>query len=173
MAKREYRRALESAIKEYDRLKTERDAVETRLAQLRQIIAGLGPLCDLRAERAPSLDLGLTDACRSALRASASGLTASEVRERIGGLGIDPQRYSNPLASIHSVLKRLVAGGEAFTYRGRDGKPVYAWKRPVVPIAVSDHEQARALVTGGLLWPGLPEFQGTPARRRVRVKKET
>jgi hypothetical protein len=149
VARTDYRRALESAIKEYERLKAERDAVETRLAQLRQIIAGLGPLCELPSKNAPPpLELGLTDACRSALRASMSGLTAGDVRERIGGLGIDSDGYSNLLASIHIVLKRLVASGEVFSYRGRDGKPVYAWKRPAIPIAVSDHEQWKAFFTG-------------------------
>ena len=171
MVRTDYRRALESAIKEYERLKAGRDAVETRLAQLRQTIAGLGPLCDLPAESAPSLELGLTDACRSALRASVSGLTPGEVRERIGGLGIDLERYSNLLASIHIVLKRLVAAGEAFTYRGRDGKPVYAWKRPAIPFAVSDPEQAKALVSGGMMWPGLPEFPIPPGRRKARIKR--
>lgn len=168
MARTDYRRALESAIKEYERLKTQRDAVETRLAQLRQTIAGLGPLCDLPADSSPSLELGLTDACRSALRASVSGLTPGEVRERIGGLGIDLERYSNLLASIHIVLKRLVAAGEAFTYRGRDGKPVYAWKRPAIPFAVSDPEQAKALVTGGMMWP---EFPIPPGRRKPRIPR--
>lgn len=172
MAKAEYRRALESAIKEYERLKTQRDAVETRLAQLRQIIAGLGPLCELPARSAPPLELGLTDACRSALRASMSGLTASGVRERIGGLGINLDRYSNPLASIHIVLKRLVAAGEAFTYRGRDGKAIYAWRRPAIPIAVRDQEQATVLFRSGLTWPGLTEFPTRRDRRKARARNE-
>ncbi|HEX2343778.1 MAG TPA: hypothetical protein VHI98_25130 [Vicinamibacterales bacterium] len=172
MGQAEYRRALEAAIKEYERLQSERDAVETRLAQLRQIIAGLGPLCELPSRRTPPPELGLTDACRSALRASLAGLTAGDVRERIRGLGIDLDSYSNPLASIHIVLKRLVASGEAFTYRGRDGKPVYAWKRPAIPIAVTGHEHAHALVTG-VSWPGLTEFLIAPERRKIKTKKET
>jgi hypothetical protein len=172
MGKAEYRRALESAIKEYERLKNERDALETRLAQLRQTIAGLGPLCELPSRNAPPpLELGLTDACRSALRASMAGLSAAEVRDRIGGLGIDLERYSNLLASIHIVLKRLVAAGEAFSYRGRDGKPVYAWKRAAIPIAVTGHEQAHALVTGAT-WPALTEALTAPGRRKIKAKKE-
>lgn len=164
MTHKDYRRALEAAIKEYERLKTRHDAVETRLAQLRQTIATLGALCNLPGEHMDPPELGLTDACRSVLRASLSGLSAAEVRDRLGALGIDPARYSNPLASIHIVLKRLATAGEIWSYRGRDGKPTYAWKRAAIPFAVSDPKLATAIVTGGLLWPGLPRAESRDAK---------
>jgi hypothetical protein len=167
-----YRRALEAAIKEYDQLTAQRDAVETRLAQLRLIISNLGALCGLPAERRPSPDLGLTDACRSALRASLGGLTAAQVRERLASLGIDSDQYSNLLASIHVVLKRLVAAGEIWTYKAKDGNPVYAWKRAAVPYAVSNPELATAIVTGGLMWPGAVEIpRKAPPGKRGRKKE--
>jgi hypothetical protein len=168
VSRQEYRRALETAIKEYDRLKTERDAIETRLAQLRLIISNLGELCALPAERRPSRDLGLTDACRSALRASLGGLTAAQVRERLASLGFDASQYSNLLASIHVILKRLVAAGEIWSYKAKDEKQVYAWKRATVPYAVSSPELATAIVTGGLMWPGAVE---TPVKRPGRKRK--
>jgi hypothetical protein len=172
MAGKDYRRALEAAIKEYDQLKARRDAIETRLAQLRLIISNLGELCDLPAERRQSPGLGLTDACRSALRASLGGLTAAQVRERLASLGIDSNQYSNLLASIHIVLKRLVAAGEIWTYKVKDGKQVYAWKRAAVPYAVSNPELATAIVTGGLMWPGAIEVPVKAPTGRKDCKKE-
>ncbi|HEX2443577.1 MAG TPA: hypothetical protein VHJ77_06490 [Vicinamibacterales bacterium] len=172
MNRQDYRRALEAAIKEYEQLRTQRDAIETRLAQLRLTIANLGALCGLPSERLEQPELGLTDACRSVLRASFGGLTAAQVRERLTSLGIDPDRYSNPLASIHIVLKRLVAAGEIWTYKTRDGKPVYAWKRAAVPYAVSDPELAHAIVTGGLMWPGAVEVPVKAASRKKARKKQ-
>jgi hypothetical protein len=172
MAGRDYRRALEAAIKEYDQLKAHRDAIETRLAQLRLIISNLGELCNLSTERRQSPELGLTDGCRSALRASLGGLTAAQVRERLAALGIDSNQYSNLLASIHIVLKRLVAAGEAWTYKTKDGKQVYAWKRAAVPYAVSSPELATAIVTGGLMWPGAVEIPvKRPGRKRKAAKE--
>jgi hypothetical protein len=173
VVQRDYRRALEAAIKEYDQLKAQRDAVETRLAQLRSIISNLGALCGLPAERRPSPDLGLTDACRSALRASLGGLTAAQVRERLASLGIDSDQYSNLLASVHVVLKRLVAAGEVWTYKAKDGKQVYAWKRAAVPYAVNNPELATAIVTGGLMWPGAAEVEvKRPHRKRSGKRAE-
>jgi hypothetical protein len=167
MAGKDYRRALEAAIKEYDQLKAQRDAIETRLAQLRLIISNLGELCDLPGERRQSSGLGLTDACRSALRASLGGLTAAQVRERLASLGIDSNQYSNLLASIHIVLKRLAAAGEIWTYKAKDGKQVYAWKRAAVPYAVSDPELAHAIATGALMWPGPVEVHvKRPGKKR-------
>jgi hypothetical protein len=104
------------------------------------------------------------------LRASLGGLTAAQVRERLASLGIDSSQYSNLLASIHIVLKRLAAAGEIWSYKAKDGKQVYAWKRAAVPYAVSDPELAHAIVTGGLMWPGAVEVhvKGPGRKRRGR-----
>jgi hypothetical protein len=168
----DYRRALEAAIKEYEGLKAQRDAVETRLAQLRQIISTLSQLCDLPAAPEAPPELGLTAAVRSVLRASMAGLTPVDVRDRLGSFGIDPAAYSNPLASIHVVLKRLTAAGELWSYRTPDGKQTYVWKRAAVPYAVHDPEQARTIVTGGLMWPGATDVLLKPLRDKKKPKKE-
>jgi hypothetical protein len=47
-------------------------------------------------------------------------LTAIEVRDRLASIGLDLTKYSNPLASIHTVLKRMRASGEAVE-RDREG----------------------------------------------------
>jgi hypothetical protein len=168
----DYRRALESALKEYEQLQAQHEATETRLAQLRQIISTLGVLCDLPATATAPPELGLTDAVRSVMRASMAGLTPVEVRDRIGSFGIDLVAYSNPLASIHIVLKRLTAGGELWSYRTSDGKQTYVVKRAAVPYAVRDPEQARTIVTGGLTWPGATEVLLKQLRGKKKPKRE-
>jgi len=148
----EYKRALGAAIEEYERLTAQRDAIETRLAQLRQTIGALGPLCKL-----PQHDiLGLTDAIRSVLRARYGALTPVEVKDGLQTQGLDLSTYSNPLASIHAVLKRLARAGEILRIEDRRRKTVYAWKHPPVPVAITDGEGAIVAARQELMkrWPG-------------------
>jgi hypothetical protein len=49
-------------------------------------------------------------------------LTALEVRDRLSAIGVDLEKHSNPLASIHTVLKRLHEAGE-LVERDRDDEP--------------------------------------------------
>jgi len=147
VATEDYRRALEAAPDEHERLKAEREQIETRLAQLRQTIGALAPLCELPRQE----DLGLTDACRSVLRARFGALTPVQVKDDLATMGLDLSSYSNPLASIHAVLKRLAAAGEVIRLKTRDRKTVYAWKRPIVPIAVTGVAD-EPIVTGGAAW---------------------
>jgi hypothetical protein len=104
----DYRRALDAAVREYEQALAERTALDGRLAQLQQTINTLSRLCGLQ----PTVPWGLTDACRTILRNAARPLTAIEVRDRLASIGFDLGRYANPLAAIHTVLKRLTAAGD-------------------------------------------------------------
>ena len=104
----DYKRALDAAVREYERATAEHAALETRLAQLKQSIATLTKLCGYE----PTVQFGLTEACRMVLRNAKRPLTAPDVRDRLVAIGLDMDRYSNPLASIHSVLKRMHEAGE-------------------------------------------------------------
>ena len=108
MSKDDYRRALDAACREYERLTAERAQLDARISQLQHSIAALTKLCGFE----PTVPLGLTDACRLVLRNASSPLTALEVRDRLISIGVDVTRYSNPLASIHTVLKRMRESGE-------------------------------------------------------------
>jgi hypothetical protein len=133
MAEGKYRRALQESIREYERLSAQRAAIDTRIAQLVQAIGSLSRLCNLT----PTVGLGLTDACRMVLKAAGHPLTAAEVRIQLDAMGFDTSRYSNPLASIHIVLRRLSRAGEVgFVPRSHD-KPAYAWKRPARVVVLS------------------------------------
>jgi len=115
MSKDEYRRALDAAVREYEKLSAEHAALEGRLSQLKHSIAALTKLCGYE----PTVPLGLTDACRLVLRNATQPLTALEVRDRLSSIGVGLDRHSNPLASIHTVLKRLHEAGELME-RDRD-----------------------------------------------------
>ncbi len=70
---------------------------------------------------------GFTDAIRKVLRSSEEALTPAEVKENLPEIGFSLEGYSNPLASIHTILKRL-AGTESVDQEMKDGKTAYKWK---------------------------------------------
>ena len=133
MSKDDYRRALDAAVREYEKLLSEHVALEGRLAQLKHSIAALTKLCGYE----PTVPMGLTDACRMVLRNATGPLTALDVRDRLASIGIDLEKHSNPLASIHTVLKRLHDAGE-LVERDRDdasARTAYVFALPVHGVA--------------------------------------
>ena len=108
MSTDDYRRALDAAVREYERAIADRAALDGRIAQLQQTIGTLTKLCGFT----PTVALGLTDACRMVLRNAGASLTPTAVRDRLQAVGMDLGHYANPLAAIHTVLKRLVEAGE-------------------------------------------------------------
>jgi|ERR1700730_8448366 len=113
----------------------QREELEIRIAKQQRRVAALAALIDESEETDQILDLnlgGLTDVVRSALRAGGSrGLTPIEIRTRLNQLSFPTNEYKNFMASLHSVLKRLVDAGEVRIvifdkHEGRDGS-VYKW----------------------------------------------
>jgi hypothetical protein len=138
MSGAKYRSALEAAIREYERLTRKRAELDERIAQLVQSMGSLSRLCNLT----PTVALGLTDACRMVLKAAGHPMTASEVRQQLQAMGFDVSRYANPLASIHTVLKRLCRSREArFVPRPLD-KPAYAWTGATQLVAIRSSDLA-------------------------------
>ena len=139
MSVERYRRALEEAIKEYERLAQRRAELDERIAQLVQSMGSLSRLCNLT----PTVALGLTDACRMVLKAAGHPMTAAEVRQQLQAMGFDTSRYANPLASIHTVLKRLCRAEEArFVPRPFD-RPAYAWRGTIRVVAIRSSDLSR------------------------------
>ena len=125
MSVRDYEAALRRAREEYARLQSERNAIDVRLARLQHGIAALAAICgEASGQERP----GLTDACRSVLKAADEPLKATALRDRVAALGLDLSAYSNALASIHVVLRRLVRSGEARLTPSADGAPTFAWQ---------------------------------------------
>jgi hypothetical protein len=72
------------------------------------------------------------------LNAAGHPLTAVEVRQQLEAMGFDVSKYSNDLAPIHTVLKRLTESDEVrFVPRGY-AKPAYSWKRAIEIIRGND-----------------------------------
>jgi hypothetical protein len=130
----EYRHALDAASREYQQLAQQRAELDRRMAQLAQTIGSLNRLCGYT----PTVGVGLTDACRMVLNAAGHPLTAVEVRQQLEAMGFDVSKYSNDLAPIHTVLKRLTESDEVrFVPRGY-AKPAYSWKRAIEIIRGND-----------------------------------
>ena len=145
----DYRRALDAALREYEQALASRAELDQRIAQLQQTIGTLTKLCGYT----PTAPFGLTDACRVTLRCAAGPMTAVEVRDRLQATGVDLGRYANPLAAIHTVLRRLAESGEA---------------------AISEADEttrtAYAFRQGPPAGPPTPGRQARPASRRRRAK---
>jgi len=154
MSKDDYRRALDAAVREYERVVAEHAALEARLSQLKHSIAALTRLCGYE----PTVPLGLTDACRLVLRNSADPLTALELRDRLVSIGVDLDKHSNPLASIHTVLRRLQESGE-LVERERDdersSKTAYSFVVPGLGVATVGPDATRRVPTRKNVGEGL------------------
>jgi hypothetical protein len=130
--KENYLHALKDAIREYEKLSKERAFIDERLSQLVQTMNSLSRLCKLT----PTVELGLTDACRMVLKTAGCPLTAAEIRGQLEAMGFDCSKYSNPLASIHTVLRRLCRSDEASFANQLRNKPAFSWKPPVKILAL-------------------------------------
>src|SRR5262249_17740285 len=125
MTNGDYRAALDAATREYEALGAKRRELDDRLAQLAQTIGTLMRLLGLT----PTVPIGLTDACRLALRGAGLPLTPTEVRDRLEGMGVDLSVYTNELSAIHTILKRLNDASEIRSV-AKGGKPAYVWNHP-------------------------------------------
>jgi hypothetical protein len=125
MSSEDYRRALTTAIREYEALGQQRQDIDQRIAEVAQTIGTLSRLCGL----IPTVPLGLTDACRLVVRGAGVPVTPADVRQRLQAIGFDLSKYANDLAAIHTILKRLNESGELrFIPRSHDaGKHAYIW----------------------------------------------
>jgi hypothetical protein len=121
----DYRAALAAAVKEYESLGEQRREIDARLSHLAQTIGTLSRLLGLT----PTVPLSITEAVRLAMR-SGVPMTPVDVRERLLSIGVDLSIYSNDLAVIHTVLKRLNEAGELRIIPGTSGKNQYLWAKP-------------------------------------------
>jgi hypothetical protein len=132
MTGRDYRLALDAAIREYEDLAQQKRALDDRLAQLGQTVGSLTRLLGLT----PTVPLGLTDACRMILRRG-DPMTPVEVRNRLLAIGVDMSKYATDLAAVHTILKRLSASGELRFVSNAAGKHQYAWSQPATSAVLS------------------------------------
>lgn len=126
-----------SAERELVALLQQRAEVMKRIGSVKQILVGIAhvfgdsvlndellTLLDRKASR-PS---GFTRACRCVLMESPAPLSARDVchqlRKKFPGL---LERHKEPVASVTTVLSRLVAYDEAHSFLNVDGRRVWRW----------------------------------------------
>jgi hypothetical protein len=156
MAPEDYRQALSAAIREYESLGAQRREIDERLAQLAQTIGTLNRLCGFVS----NVPWGLTDACRVVLKNAGKGMTPTEVRDRLESIGVDLSKYSNSLAAVHTVLKRLNQAQEVLFVEHPSGKFACEWRPSVRPVLFSEGALAAHLAS-----------HAAPEPRRKRKKK--
>ena len=132
-----YRDDLANALADLTRLIAQREELEARIARQKKKVAALHDLVGAGEDGAPPEGLvnGITDACRTVLRAAGKPLLPIEVRDGVERLGLPPQ--ADLLASVYTVLRRLELAGEVVedfeAHRNPGGSAVkaYRWAGPV------------------------------------------
>jgi len=98
--------------------------LEKKIAAVRQMIVGFS---DALGEKFIEEDtLGLTDAIRQAFKTAGRRLAPTEVKDRLESIGYDTSKYGNMMASVHSVINRLVQQKQ-LQQINVGGKPGYEW----------------------------------------------
>jgi hypothetical protein len=129
----DYKKMAENIQAELAALEIQQEATERRIARLRQALVGLVPLAEefstysgnLATLRAELDAMSITDAARQILQASKAPLAPLDIKQQLVNMGKDLSDQKNVMASIHSLLKRLVTSGEIET---KDNGLTYEWK---------------------------------------------
>jgi hypothetical protein len=131
MDRSEYKAIAAKIQAELESLEIQQEEIERHIARLRQTLLGLAPLCE--SPHGPLFDgfiqaidsLSLTDAARQILQAAKAPLAPTEIKQQLLNMGRDLSSQKNVMASIHSLLKRLVESNEIET---KDSGLTYQWK---------------------------------------------
>ncbi len=140
-----YKQAFDVACSEMQDLLRHRADVNGRIDDLRRTILALASHVDLNMERKEKLmriieELGvfaprLTDAIKDALysaywEAGPRRLPAIQVKELLEVRGFDFSGLVNPLASVHSTLRRLATQKAIGSAQDQAGSTIYWWNGP-------------------------------------------
>ena len=143
MGNENYRKAYETAASELEALLADQEKRENRIMALRKTLNVLSTLCqqdgidtsdlDQRYARLMQIVEGsVTSDILRIVKSSATALTAPEIREELNKLGGSMAENSNPLATIHAMLNRLVESGK-IREDLKDGKKAWIAVREYTP----------------------------------------
>ncbi len=129
---------VKAAHEELRLLMRQRADIMKRIGTLKQTIAGLAnlfgdeilseDLLELVDRKTGGRQPGFTKACRTALMEAQQPLSVREVCERIQErMPAILQRHKDPLASVTTVLNRLVEYGEAQSVVRENGRRAWQW----------------------------------------------
>ena len=121
---------LKKTRQELAQLRKKRAELDDRIAQLEQVEAALRPVAGEKSEP-PDLS-SITGLVRGVVKSAKEPISPMGVRDQMLAMGFDATRYSQFLASIHVVLRRLAKGNEVFEFTFRDRK-TYWWRGRSMP----------------------------------------
>jgi hypothetical protein len=133
MSKKDYRRAFQTAKRELHNLLTKREEIDKRIGKLTTTIDHLGKLCGDKSNPiaqdlfSSARSMGITELIRLALKHSIEPMRPTEVAHQVRVWRPNLDQNHNLLASTHTVLKRLVKGGEAQEVPALGRKKAYRW----------------------------------------------
>ena len=130
----DYKETLDGIRSELENVLTEELEIELRLRKLRERSEALGKasqgLAGLVGENQEEESIGITDAIRKILRDGSNHIwKPTAVRVSLKREEFPIGKYQNPLAVIHTTLKRLEEQSEVKTIE-KDGKTFYKWIDP-------------------------------------------
>src|SRR5271166_3531835 len=143
---------VKTAHEELRQLMRQRADIMKRIGTLKQTIAGLAnlfgddilgeDLLELVDRRAGGRQPGFTKACRMVLMEARRALSVREVCEQMQQrLPAVLLRHKDPLASVTTVLNRLVEYGEALSVVRDNGRRAWQWASD--PVSVEQANSAR------------------------------
>jgi len=137
MARRNYHRMLYDGKQNLAELLVQRQKLDQEIARAHTVVTTLQNLCadqdqkdfSRGAERVIKADLkvGITEAVRVILQENFFPMTAVDLKKQIEARKLNIQRYANPLAVIHTVLKRLLQSGDVRVVAPINGLKAYQW----------------------------------------------
>ncbi len=140
MTRKNYHRTLFEAKQDLARCLVKRQKLDHKVARLQAVISDLENLCaeldqknfEKRVDHVikAHLTVGITESARVVLKENFFPMTASELKKSIEARKLNLSTYLNPLAVIHTVLKRLVQSGEVRVVPQTEGKKAYQWISP-------------------------------------------
>jgi hypothetical protein len=148
--------------------------VNAQIETLRETAYSVSQLCDADpAKEFPNLfgdespDPGFTDAVRGLFQPG-NGYTPVEVRSALRRKGFKIDEYKNPLASIHTILKRLVKSGELSAWQDNEDSPVTYFK-----ISDDDEvEQPRPEISSAIVFGPPQRLTRKQVRQQEKQKEE-
>jgi hypothetical protein len=116
--------------REIERLRRERASLDSRIEKLEQIELALRGVAEPK-RKATNL-ASITEVVRSAVKEASQPITPPELRDSVLAMGFNKGKYSQFLASLHVILKRLVKNGEVLEFVFADTKK-YWWALKLMP----------------------------------------
>ena len=137
MKARDYHRMLYEAKQDLARYLVKRQKLDQEIARRQAVVSKLQDLCAEEDQRQfkkavdrvikADLKVGITEAVRVILQDNFFPMTAVDLKKQIEARKLNIQRYANPLAVIHTVLKRLIQSGDVKVVAPINGLKAYQW----------------------------------------------